>query len=88
MIFVKILWGPKVFFLDVLVTPHYGDCVQDGLVMRQDGLVTPSLWGLPSDLFKKRSKFVKNRQNRIKITFCRDCIHLQWNFDTVSINFR
>ena len=49
-----------------LVTPQYGDCVQDGLatpqdgLVRQDGLVTPPLWGLRADLFKKRPKFWKN----------------------------
>ena len=57
-----------------LVTPQYDDCVQDGLattqdglattqdglIATQDGLVTPPLWGLCADLFKKRTKSLKN----------------------------
>ena len=43
-----------------LVTPQYGDCVQDGRVTPQDGLVTPLLWGLRADLFKKRPISLEN----------------------------
>ena len=31
-----------------------------GLIMPQDGLVTPPLWELRADLFKKRPKSLKN----------------------------
>ena len=34
--------------------------VQDGLVTPQNGLVTPPLWELRADLFKKRLKISKN----------------------------
>ena len=42
------------------VTSQYGDCVQDNLDTPQDGLVTPPLWELHADLFKKRSKSLEN----------------------------
>ena len=70
------------------ITPQYGDYVQDGPVTPQDGLVTLPLWGLRADLFKKRPKFVKNRENHIKITFWGDFIYLQWNFGRISEDFR
>ena len=55
-------------------TPRQGgsaplDPPKYGPVTPQDGLVTPPLWKLRADLFKKRPKFAKNRQNRIKIPF-------------------
>ena len=42
-----------------LVTPQDGDCVQDGPVTPQDGLVMPSVWGLCADLSEKRPEYVK-----------------------------